>query len=140
MLSCKNLSRPFVDTLLKTARRINNYLPDEKFKSKILVNAFFEPSTRTSLSFETAMYRLGGKVINFDRESSSLTKGETFEDTIKTLNNYADIMVLRHSQKGFVDKAAKLLSIPLINGGNGDGEHPTQALIDLYTIYKNLTD
>ena len=140
MLSCKNLTRSFVDNLLTLAKRLDNYLPNERFKNKIMVNAFFEPSTRTSLSFESAMYKLGGKVITFNRNDSSLTKGETFEDTIKTLNNYADIMVLRHSQKSFLEKASAISTIPVINAGNGDGEHPTQALIDLYTIYRKFNN
>lgn len=140
MLSCKNLTKSFVDNLLTLAKRLDNYLPNERFKSKIMVNAFFEPSTRTSLSFESAMYKLGGKVITFNRGDSSLIKGETFEDTIKTLNNYADIMVLRHSQKSFLEKASAVSTIPVINAGNGDGEHPTQALIDLYTIYRKFNN
>ena len=121
---------------------ISNSLQEKNLKkskkSKIMVNAFFEPSTRTSLSFESAMYKLGGKVITFNRGDSSLIKGETFEDTIKTLNNYADIMVLRHPQKSFLEKASAVSTIPVINAGNGDGEHPTQALIDLYTIYRKF--
>tara|TARA_Y200000002_G_C22624713_1_gene639746 strand:+ start:304 stop:1212 length:909 start_codon:yes stop_codon:yes gene_type:complete len=103
--------------------------------NKILINAFFEPSTRTSLSFESAMNRLGGKVINFNKDSSSLKKGESIIDTLKTLENYGDIMVIRHPDKNIIQNKDKL-KIPIINGGNGAGEHPTQALLDFYTIYE----
>ena len=109
-----------------------------KSNGKILVNAFFEPSTRTSLSFESAMYKLGGKVINFNKDVSSLKKGESINDTLKTLENYGDIMVIRHPDKDIIHNIEKknLLKIPVINGGNGAGEHPTQALLDFYTIYE----
>ena len=105
-----------------------------------MLNTFFEASTRTSLSFETAMKQLGGEVITFNKKVSSLQKGESFEDTIRTLECYGDIMVLRHPGKDHVEIASKMLKIPLINGGNGSGEHPTQALLDLYTIYKKFKD
>ncbi len=107
-------------------------------RDKILINVFFEPSTRTSLSFECAMKRLGGNVINFQKDASSLKKGESYEDTIKTLSNYGDIMVLRHPEIGKVALASELIDIPVINAGDGAGEHPTQALLDLYTIYKHF--
>ena len=108
------------------------------FKNKILINVFFEPSTRTMLSFECAMKRLGGQVINFNKDHSSIKKGESYEDTIKTLSQYGDIMVLRHPIPGYVDIASKLINIPIINAGDGNGEHPSQALLDLYTIYKKF--
>ena len=107
-------------------------------RGKILLNVFFESSTRTSLSFESAMKRLGGEVITFNKDISSINKGESFLDTIKTLSLYGDLMVLRHSEKGIVDYAQKYVNIPIINGGDGSGHHPTQALIDLYTIYKKF--
>ena len=108
--------------------------------NKILINAFFEPSTRTSLSFESAMYKLGGKVINFNKDISSLKKGESINDTLKTLENYGDIMVIRHPDKDLIYDVCKsnLLNIPIINGGNGADEHPTQALLDLFTIYEKF--
>ena len=108
------------------------------FNDKILVNAFFEPSTRTSLSFECAMKRLGGNVITFNSTSSSLNKGESFEDTISTLSLYGDIMVIRHPEKDKVKYASNISKIPIINGGDGNGEHPSQALLDLYSIYKKF--
>ena len=110
--------------------------------NKILINAFFEPSTRTSLSFESAMYKLGGKVINFNKDTSSLNKGESINDTLKTLENYGDIIVIRHPDKNIIHDVydKKLLNIPIINGGNGAGEHPSQALLDLYTIYEKYNE
>lgn len=137
MLSVKNLTRHRIDKLFKLADhvRVSN---QNSLSGKILVNAFFEPSTRTSLSFESAMYRLGGNVITFNKEVSSIKKGESFHDTIKTLSLYGDAMVIRHPDKGAVEEASKISDIPVINGGDGDGEHPTQALLDLYTIYKSF--
>ena len=84
------------------------------------------------------MYKLGGNVINFNKDVSSMKKGESFEDTIKTLSTYGDAMVIRHPEKGMVQKASEISSIPVINGGDGDGEHPTQGLLDLFTIHKSF--
>jgi aspartate carbamoyltransferase catalytic subunit len=96
-----------------------------------------ESSTRTRLSFEVAMKRLGGEVIVFDLDkNSSISKGETLEDTIKVIGSYVDLMVLRCSEVGSLDKLSSLICIPLINAGDGNGEHPTQALQDMYTIYQ----
>jgi aspartate carbamoyltransferase len=108
-------------------------------KGKILATLFFEPSTRTRLSFETAMLRLGGGVIGMGSvESSSVAKGETLTDTIRTVSQYADLIVLRHPQIGSAKVAADVSSVPVINAGDGAGQHPTQALLDIYTIYKEL--
>jgi aspartate carbamoyltransferase len=103
--------------------------------NKILVSAFFEPSTRTQLSFESAMVRLGGNVIRFNKDTSSVKKGETFYDTIKTISNYGDIMTIRHPEKGILDNISTITDIPVISGGDGSGEHPTQALLDLFCIW-----
>lgn len=103
--------------------------------SKTLINLFYEPSTRTSCSFHTAMLKLGGNVIEIT-DNSSAKKGETLEDTIKTVSNYGDIIVLRHPEKGAAERAAKVAHVPVINAGDGNGEHPTQALLDIYTIYE----
>ena len=108
---------------------------DLQLENKILVTAFFEPSTRTQLSFESAMLRLGGKVLRFNKENSSIKKGETFTDTIKTLENYGDILVIRHSENGILDTISNITHKPVINGGDGSGEHPTQALLDLFCIW-----
>lgn len=103
---------------------------------KLLATVFYEPSTRTRLSFEAAMQRLGGGVISVAeaKTASSVAKGETLPDTIRTIENYADAIVLRHSDVGAAQIAADAASIPILNAGDGAGEHPTQALLDLYTI------
>lgn len=108
------------------------------FPDKILVNLFYEPSTRTSCSFQVAAYKLGCKVITVTDKFSSVEKGESLEDTIKTLNCYGDVIVLRHPIKGSVDKARSVSKVPIINAGDGNGDHPTQALLDIYTIYDEL--
>jgi len=113
---------------------------EESIKGKILASLFFEPSTRTRLSFESAMLRLGGEVITMESgDSSSQSKGETLEDSIKVINNYADIIVMRHPEVGSAARAAAVSKIPVINAGDGNmGQHPTQALLDLYTIQREL--
>lgn len=114
--------------------------PDDSLKGKILASLFYEPSTRTRFSFESSMMRLGGNVLTVEnaRESSSDVKGETLEDTIRVMNCYADIIVLRHPEEGAAERAAKVSRIPVINAGDGTGQHPTQALLDLYTIQREL--
>lgn len=108
-------------------------------RGKILATLFFEPSTRTRLSFETAMQRLGGGVISVtSAESSSAAKGETIADTARTIAQYADALVIRHPRLGSAKEAADAVSIPVINAGDGAGQHPTQALLDIYTIYKEI--
>jgi len=102
---------------------------------KILATAFFEPSTRTRLSFESAMYRLGGACIGFaDPRASSVEKGENLADTVRVLESYADALVIRHPLEGAARLAAEFSSVPVINAGSGAEEHPTQALLDLYTV------
>jgi aspartate carbamoyltransferase catalytic subunit len=105
-----------------------------------LATIFYEPSTRTRLSFETAMHRLGGNVISTEnaREFSSAIKGETVEDTIRIVNGYADAIVIRHYEQGAAHRAASVSGVPILNAGDGPGEHPTQALLDLYTIGHEL--
>ena len=136
IITCKDWLSSKISNLFKKTDSIE-YCQDN-FKNKILINVFFEPSTRTSLSFECAMKKLGGNVINFQKDFSSLKKGESYHDTIKTLSNYGDIMVIRHPKEGYVSIASKIIDIPVINAGDGPGEHPTQALLDLYTIYKQF--
>lgn len=113
---------------------------DDTFRGKILASLFFEPSTRTRLSFESAMMRLGGNVLSMENgsESSSATKGETIEDTIRIVDNYADIIVLRHPEAGAAERAAAVSDVPVVNAGDGTGQHPTQAFLDLYTIHREL--
>ncbi len=109
-------------------------------RGKIMASLFYEPSTRTRFSFESAMLRLGGGVITTEnaKEFSSAAKGETLEDSIRVINNYADIIVLRHYERGASERAAAVSQIPIVNAGDGAGQHPTQALLDLYTIQKEL--
>jgi aspartate carbamoyltransferase catalytic subunit len=111
-----------------------------QFHGRIMATLFYEPSTRTRFSFETAMHRLGGSVISTENaaEFSSVAKGETLEDTVRILNGYADVLVLRHHEVGSAKRAASVSRIPVINAGDGAGQHPTQALLDLYTIHKEI--
>lgn len=111
------------------------------YQRKIMASLFYEPSTRTRFSFESAMHRLGGSVISTERanEFSSVVAGETLEDTIRVVNNYADVIVLRHHEIGGSARAAAVSSVPIVNAGDGKGgQHPTQALLDLYTIHKEV--
>lgn len=106
-------------------------------QGKVVASLFFEPSTRTRLSFETAISRLGGRIIGFaDAGSSSVTKGETLHDTIKMVSNYADLIVMRHPLEGSARYAAEISEVPVINAGDGANQHPTQTLLDLYSILK----
>ena len=111
----------------------------ELVPGKLLASLFYEPSTRTMLSFETAMKRVGGKVIGFsDVSSTSAVKGETLSDTIKMVEAYADIIVLRHGREGASRMAAEITEIPVLNAGDGAGQHPTQTLLDLFTMRQEL--
>src|SRR5947209_16194980 len=107
---------------------------------KIMASLFYEESTRTRFSFETAMLRLGGSVISTEnaRQFSSVSKGETLEDTIRIMNGYADVIVMRHYESGAARRAADISRVPIVNAGDGTGQHPTQAFLDLYTIQKEL--
>lgn len=106
-------------------------------KGKVVASLFFEPSTRTRLSFETAISRLGGRIIGIaDPGSSSVTKGETLHDTIKMVTNYADLIVMRHPLEGAARYAAEVATVPVINAGDGANQHPTQTLLDMYSILK----
>lgn len=113
---------------------------DDSLHGKILATLFYEPSTRTRFSFESAMFRLGGQVITAENaaEVSSAVKGETLEDTIRVLNYYADAIVIRSPEAGAAERAAAVSEVPVINAGDGAGQHPTQALLDLYTIEREL--
>src|SRR5438874_634810 len=111
-----------------------------RLAGQVMAALFYEPSTRTRLSFEAAMLRLGGETMGTDnaREFSSAAKGETLEDTIRIVSGYADVIVLRHNEEGAARRAAAVSSVPVINAGDGPGQHPTQALLDLYTIRNEL--
>lgn len=109
---------------------------DDRLASKVSTNLFYEPSTRTFSSFASSMYRLGGNVIPItDVKNASVAKGETLEDTIKMLAGYSDVIVMRHPEAGAAARAAAVSSVPIINAGDGTNEHPTQSLLDAYTIY-----
>ena len=106
-------------------------------KGKVIATLFFEPSTRTRLSFETAINRLGGRVIGFsDSRNTSATKGETLKDTIAMVSRYADLIVMRHPLEGSAKYASEVSSVPIINAGDGANQHPSQTLLDLFSIYK----
>lgn len=137
LIDITDLSVNKIDDLIKTAEDIKNnkekYL--EKCKGKQLATLFFEPSTRTRLSFESAMLSLGGSVIGFSSaNSSSTSKGESIADTIRTVGSYVDIIAMRHPQEGAATIAAKVSKVPIINAGDGSNRHPTQTLTDLMTI------
>ncbi len=107
---------------------------------RVMATLFYEPSTRTRLSFESAMRRLGGEVITTEsaQEFSSVAKGETLEDTIRIVSGYADLIVLRHNESGASKRASEVSPVPIVNAGDGPGQHPTQALLDLYTINREI--
>src|SRR5256714_1834750 len=107
-----------------------------RLKGQLMAALFYEPSTRTRLSFEAAMLRLGGRTIGTDnaREFSSAAKGETLEDTIRIVSGYSDVIVLRHNEEGAARRAAAVSDVPVINAGDGKGQHPTPALLDVYPI------
>lgn len=112
---------------------------DDRLKGRVLATIFFEPSTRTRLSFETAMNRLGGGVVGFaGTEATSVVKGETLADTIRMVSGYADAVVLRHPHEGAAKLATEFSDVPVLNAGDGAGQHPTQTLLDLFTIRREM--
>jgi len=139
IISIKDLSRAEIDYILKIAQAMEPIAKQgsDMLRGKILATLFFEPSTRTRLSFEAAMHKLGGSTIGFaEAEISSAKKGENLADTIRVVENYADVIAVRHPSEGAAKLAAEFSSVPIINAGSGGEEHPTQALLDLYTIMK----
>jgi aspartate carbamoyltransferase catalytic subunit len=113
----------------------------QDYNNKIMASLFYEPSTRTRFSFETAMHRLGGRILSTEnaKEFSSAISGESLEDTIKVLSHFVDVIVIRHNEVGGAERAAAVSHIPVVNAGDGKGgQHPTQALTDLYTIYREI--
>lgn len=139
ILSVNQFTKSQVLNYIERAKQIKfKTKPPNQFPTKTLLNIFYEPSTRTSCSFQAAAIRLGCNVISITDKYSSVEKGETLEDTIKTLNYYGDAIVLRHPTKGSAQKAASVSKIPIINAGDGNGEHPTQSLLDIFTIYTEL--
>ncbi len=135
IISAKQFNREDIEYILQKGKEIMTSTPSNALKGKILATLFFEPSTRTRLSFEAAMLRLGGGVIGFhSSDVSSVMKGETLADTVRTVENYCDCMVIRHPLEGAALMASRFSNVPIINAGSGSGEHPTQALLDLLTI------
>ncbi|RLI63981.1 MAG: aspartate carbamoyltransferase [Promethearchaeia archaeon] len=137
VISAKQFNREDIEELIRLAKTIEkdkaNYA--QLLQGKVMATLFFEPSTRTRLSFESAMLHLGGRVLGFSEAgTSSVKKGETLADTIRTVANYADTIVIRHKKEGAAKLAQEFSEIPIINAGNGSQEHPTQALLDMLTI------
>ena len=143
IISIKDLSERDLKRIFEVA---NEMLPIAKGEEKseilrgyILANLFFEPSTRTRLSFESAMHRLGGSILGFTNPSAtSLSKGETLADTIRMVDSYSDVIVIRHPYEGSARLAAEFAENPVINAGDGAGQHPTQTLLDIYTIFREF--
>jgi aspartate carbamoyltransferase catalytic subunit len=139
IISIEDFSRKEIDYIMKISQNMEPIAlkGSNILKNKVLATLFFEPSTRTRLSFEAAMLKLGGSTIGFaDAEITSVKKGENLSDTIRTIENYADIIALRHPLEGSAKLAAEFSKVPILNAGSGAEEHPTQALMDLYTIKK----
>lgn len=142
IVSINQFARPDVDNLLQVADNMKQAVEQKGvldiLNNKLLCLMFYEPSTRTSTSFDAAMQRLGGRTIPIAVAHSSTVKGETLQDSIRTLGSYADGIVLRHPSNDSADIAARASPVPIINGGNGSREHPTQAFLDLFTITQEL--
>lgn len=143
IISVKEFDRHDLETIFDVAREMRSMVERvgsfDLLKGKVLANLFYEPSTRTSSSFAAAVQRLGGSVLQINNVTfSSVSKGEVLEDTIRTMESYADAIVLRHPDKGSAATAAAVARKPVINAGDGSGEHPTQALLDLFTIHEEL--
>ncbi len=139
LLETQQFDRELLRAVFDKATSLENRR-DDSLHGRILASLFYEPSTRTRFSFESAMYRLGGHVITAENASefSSAVKGETLEDTIRVMNNYADAIVIRHPEIGAAERAAAVSEVPIVNAGDGAGQHPTQALLDIYTIEREL--
>ncbi|MBQ5466861.1 MAG: aspartate carbamoyltransferase, partial [Muribaculaceae bacterium] len=137
LISISDLSKDEIMAMLKRAAEFEKNPNCNILEGKVVGSLFFEPSTRTRLSFETAVNRLGGRVIGFsDARTSSQAKGETLKDTIMMVSNYADLIVMRHYLEGAARYASELSAVPIINAGDGANQHPTQTMLDLYSIYK----
>ena len=143
VIEAQQFDLPMINHLFEVAAEMENLVArggTDEYRSRLMATLFYEPSTRTRFSFEAAMHRLGGRVISTENaaEFSSVAKGETLEDTIRIMNGYVDVIVLRHSEVGTSRRAAEVSRVPIINAGDGVGQHPTQALLDLYTIHKEI--
>ncbi|MDO8487426.1 MAG: aspartate carbamoyltransferase [Candidatus Curtissbacteria bacterium] len=141
IISSKQFEKSFIRSIFEKADQIKSGRYNKNILAgRIMATLFYEPSTRTRFSFESAMQRLGGSVISTENayQFSSAAKGETIEDTIRIVSSYSDVIVLRHDTLGASQVAASLSKVPVINAGDGNGEHPTQALLDLYTIFSKF--
>lgn len=141
IISIKQFTREELDYILQVANKMEKYYQtgSDLLKGKILATLFFEPSTRTRLSFTSAMYKLGGQVISLSNpEMSSISKGENLSDTISVVQYYADVIVLRHKLEGSAKLMSEISQVPIISGGSGTKEHPTQAMLDLLTIHNEM--
>ena len=137
LVSIADISREEILSLLERARYFEEHPNSKILDGRVVATLFFEPSTRTRLSFETAVNRLGGRIIGFsDPGTSSSAKGETLKDTIKMVSNYADLIVMRHYLEGAARYATEVTDIPIVNAGDGANQHPSQTMLDLYSIYK----
>ena len=145
IISIKDFEREDIEYILDEASKLEDVAKSkeisEELKGKLLGLMFFEPSTRTKISFETAMKRLGGECIGFENSgSSSVSKGESIADTAKMFEGYSDALVIRHELEGVSKFISDIVDVPVINAGDGAGQHPTQTLLDLYTIKKEIGD
>jgi len=141
VVSIKDFSREEIDYVLKMTDSVEPLAKKSShaLDGKIMATLFFEPSTRTKLSFESAMYRYGGNCLGFaEPKAASVQKGENLSDTVRVVESYADVLVIRHPLEGAARLAAEFASVPVINAGTGAEEHPTQAMLDLYTIRREL--
>ncbi|TYJ38753.1 hypothetical protein E1A91_A04G014400v1 [Gossypium mustelinum] len=144
VIEAQQFDRETLNAIFEVAKEMENIEKNSPgsqiLKGYLMATLFYEPSTRTRLSFESAMKRLGGEVLTTEnaREFSSAAKGETLEDTIRTVEGYSDIIVMRHFESGAAKRAAATAGIPIINAGDGPGQHPTQALLDVYTIEREI--
>ncbi len=137
LVSINDFTPEEIEFILQTAARFEETPPRSILSDMVIGALFFEPSTRTRLSFESAVKRLGGRIIGFaEAGSSSVTKGESLKDTILTVSNYSDLIVMRHSLEGSARYASEVSPVPIINAGDGANQHPTQTLLDLYSILK----
>jgi aspartate carbamoyltransferase catalytic subunit len=137
LVSIDDFSKGEIIEILDLAEEFEKQPVSKLLEGKVIATLFFEPSTRTRLSFESAINRLGGKIVGFaDSSSSSVTKGETLHDTIKMVSNYSDLIVMRHPVEGSARFASEIASVPVINAGDGANQHPTQTILDLYSIRK----
>lgn len=137
LVSIDDISRDEILDLLERARFFEEHPNQTILQGKVVATLFFEPSTRTRLSFETAVNRLGGRIIGFsDAATTSSSKGESLKDTIKMVSNYVDLIIMRHYLEGAARYATEVTDIPVINAGDGANQHPSQTMLDLYSIYK----